>query len=90
MPALSCAAWALQQAQVSDGLHRLAHALRVSCPDVREGEGEVAGTECGARKQTDRWVWTGPLKGHYVMLICRLADNHLGHHNDTVEKERWA
>lgn len=46
--------------------------------------------ECGARKQTDRWTWTGILKGHYVVLICRLADNHLGNHYDTVEDERWA
>lgn len=90
MPTLPCAAWALQQSRVSDGIHRLAHASGTPCTDVEEREGEVADTECGARKQTDRWVWTGPLKGHYVMLICRLANNHLGNHHDTVEKERWA
>lgn len=47
------------------------------------------GKECGARKQTDKWVSTGLLKGYYLVLVCRLDHRHSGWHHDTEEGERW-
>jgi hypothetical protein len=44
---------------------------------------------CGERKESTKFVTTGPQKGHYPVFVCDENDDHRGQHSDSHAKESW-